>query len=186
MFLKIQFYILSLWLLFFLFFIINLDISFCFEDCKFIGLKNLLLDNIISAICLIFIVFGTIIYFNFKYIVQGNKSLPEKIVDIENINWEHLTFLVTYIVPLLSFNISENKNFLLIALILIIIGIIYIKTNMFYTNPTLALLGYQIYKVNTTNKKKIIVITRSLLTKDDWIAYKSLGEGVYFANKIQK
>ena len=172
--------------MFFLFFIVNLDISFCYEDCEFDGFRNLFLNNIISVVCLFFVLIGALIYFNFKYIVEGNKSLPEKIVDIENINWEHLTFLVTYIVPLLSFNISESRNILLITLILIIIGIIYIKTNMFYTNPTLALLGYQIYKVNTTNKEKIIVITRSLLTKEDWIAYKSLGEGIYFANKIQK
>ena len=73
---------------------------------------------------ILILIFGFIFYFRFKYIVSGNKSLPEKVTNIENINWEHLTFLVTYVIPLLSFdldfNLDEDRNSLMFFLVLII------------------------------------------------------------------
>jgi len=129
------------------------------------------------------IVLGFIFYFRFRYIIKGNHSLPEKINKVENINWEHLTFLATYILPFLSFNFNEDRNGLIFFLVLIIIGFIYIKTNMFYTNPTLALLGYHIYKISTLNRPNIIIISKDLLKENDWIESKLLGDNIYIANK---
>lgn len=185
--LKIQLYILSLWLLFILLFINKVKIPLCFFDCEFVGWKKLILDNIIPTISIVIVVLGFIFYFRFKYIVSGNKSLPEKVTNIENINWEHLTFLVTYVIPLLSFdldfNLDEDRNSLMFFLVLIIIGLIYVKTNMFYTNPTLAILGYHIYKISTTKRNNVIFISRDIISENDWIEYKLLSDNIYIANK---
>ncbi|WP_445719132.1 anti-phage protein KwaA [Flavobacterium sp.] len=185
--LKIQLYILSLWLLFILLFINKVKIPLCFFDCEFVGWKKLILDNIIPTISIVIVVLGFIFYFRFKYIVNGNKSLPEKVTNIENINWEHLTFLVTYVIPLLSFdldfNLDEDRNSLMFFLVLIIIGLIYVKTNMFYTNPTLAILGYHIYKISTTKRNNVIFISRDIISENDWIEYKLLSDNIYIANK---
>lgn len=190
MLLKIQLYILSLWLLFILLFINKVQIPICFFDCQFIGFKKLLVTNIIPIICLALIFAGFIFYYRFRYIIQGSKSLPERVQNIENINWEHLTFLVTYVIPLLSFdldfNLSEDRNGLMFFLVLIVIGLIYVKTNMYYNNPTLAILGYHIYKSSTTNKKNIIIISREVLLEQDWIEHKLISDNIYFAIKSKK
>ncbi|ANF52770.1 hypothetical protein A0O34_20620 [Chryseobacterium glaciei] len=182
--LKIQLYVLSLWLLFILLFINKVSFPTCFGiNCGFISFQDILEMNIIPSISLIIVILGFIFYFQFKYIINGNRSLPEKISKIENLNWEHLTFLVTYILPFLSFNLGENRNGLIFFLSLIIIGFIYVKTNMFYTNPTLALLGYHIYKISTANNDGIIIITKDIIKKDDWIKSKLLSDNIYIANK---
>ncbi len=140
--LKFQLYILSLWLLFILLFINKVSFPICFEkNFMFIGFYELLRSNIIPVISILMVFLGFIFYLRFKYIIDGNHSLPEKINKIENVNWEHLTFLTTYIIPFVTFNFNEERNGLIFFLLLLIIGLIYLKTNMFYTNPTLALLG---------------------------------------------
>lgn len=188
--LKVQLYILSLWLLFALLFINKVQFPICFEDCQFIGFYEIIVQNIIPLVSIVFIIAGFWFYYRFKYIIKGAKSLPEKIEIIENINWEHLTFLVTYVIPLLSFdldfNLSEDRNGLMFFLVLIVIGMIYVKTNMFYNNPTLAILGYHIYKSNTTNKKNIIIISREVLQNEDWIEHKLISDNIYFAIKSTK
>lgn len=188
--LKIQLYILSLWLLFLLLLINKIDIPVCLDGCKFIGFYELLKINIIPAVCMCFLIAGFIFYFKFKYIISGAGALPEQIVEIENLNWEHLTFLVTYIVPLLTFdldfNLAEERNSLMLVLVLIIIGLIYVKTNMFYNNPTLAILGYHIYKCSTANKKHIILISRDNLVEEDWIKYKHISDNIYFSQKTAR
>ena len=182
--LKFQLYILSLWLLFILLFLNKVNIPVCLkEDCEFIGIYEILKLNIIPIISLLIAFLGFIFYFRFKYIISGNRSLPEKINKIENVNWEHLTFLTTYVIPFVTFNFNEDRNGLIFFLLLIIIGFIYVKTNMFYTNPTLALLGYHIYKVSTNNRENIIIITKGVLKENDWIESKLLSDNIYIANK---
>jgi hypothetical protein len=185
--LKVQLYILSLWLLFVLLFVNKINIPICFDNCEFIGIKQLLITNVIPIISLVFIVLGFVFYFKFKYIIKGAKSLPEQIQEMENLNWEHLTFLVTYVIPLLSFDLdfdlTKNRNGLMFFLVLLVIGLIYVKTNMFYNNPTLAILGYHIYKVNTTNKKHIVLISKDVLVEENWIEYKHISDNIYFAIK---
>jgi hypothetical protein len=185
--LKIQLYVLSLWLVFVLLFINKIRIPICFSDFEFIGFKELIGQNIIPIISIGFLVLGFWFYYRFKYTIKGSKSLPEQIAEIENINWEHLTFLVTYVIPLLSFDLdfdlSEDRNGLMFFLVLLIIGMIYVKTNMFYNNPTLAILGYHIYKSHTTNRKNIILISKDVISEEDWIEYKLISDNIYFAIK---
>ncbi len=91
---KFELYILSLWFLFLLIIVITIDVPFCYgEDCKFIGLASLLQRNIISVIAFGFLAFGTLYYFRFDYRVAGSKSIAARIVKIEDVNYEHLTFL---------------------------------------------------------------------------------------------
>lgn len=175
----------SLWLLFILLFINKVQIPYCFDNkCHFIGFTKLLITNLVPLVFLSLAIFGLIFYINFKYVIRRNRSLPDKVTGIENLNWEHLTFLVTYVIPFLSFNLNEDRNGLVFFLVLVIIGIIYIKTNMFYTNPTLALLGYHIYKLSTTNKENIIIISKDVIQENDRIQYQLLSDNIYMANKL--
>lgn len=182
--LKIQLYILSLWLLFILLLINKIDITFFYgEDCHFIGIIRLLKNNIIPVISLFFVIMGLIFYLRFKQIIRSNHSLPEKITIIENVNYEHLTFLATYLLPFLTFNLSEDRNSLIFFLILIIIGMIYVKTNMYYMNPTLALLGYHVYRISTQNRQNIIIISKDKLVQNDRVEVKIIDDNIFIANK---
>jgi len=189
---KLELYILSLWLLFILVFINKVSFPICFKNCEFIGFIELIKTNYIPAICLVFLIAGIWFYLRFHHtVVSGSSGLPEKISTVKNLNWEHLTFLVTYIIPLVSFeldfNLAENRNTLMFFLILIIIGAIYVSTNMFYTNPTLALLGYHIYEIEAgAESKRMIVISRDSLLKDDWIRKRHINDNIYFAIKKDK
>ncbi len=189
---KIELYILSLWLLFILVFINKITIPLCYQNCEFIGFKELFSTNLIPSFCLFFVILGVMFYLRFHHtVVSGSPGLPEKVNSIKNLNWEHLTFLVTYIIPLVSFdldfNLAENRNTLMFFLVLLIIGAIYISTNMFYTNPTLALLGYHIYEIKIGQEsKRIIIITRTSILSNDWIRKKHISDNIYFAIKVEK
>ncbi len=99
-------------------------------------------------------VLGIWFYYRFDYkFVQGASLLPVEIIEVENINFESI--LATYIVPLACIDLDKDRSSLMLITILILIGWIYIKTNLFYTNPTLAIWGYQIYKISTERRKEL-------------------------------
>lgn len=186
---KFELYILSLWFLFLLIIVVTIDVPFCYGDnCKFIGILPLIQKNIVSIISLLFLAFGTLFYLRFDYRIAGSKSIAAKIVKIEDVNYEHLTFLTTYIIPLICFNLTSTRYLLALGLLLVIIGIIYIKTDKFYANPTLAVLGFRVYKVTLETrlglKENLVVISKERLTEGDNINRLSLDEKVYFARKV--
>lgn len=182
---KIELYIISLWLLFLLIVIITIDIPINFnEDWYFIGLKKLLINNVIPVIAILFLVAGLICMSRFKYKLEGSMRTPFKITKIENANYEHLTFLSTYIIPLIAFDLEQFKYALVLLILLIAIGAIYVKTDMFHANPSLALLGYHIYKVDgefrTGFREDITIISRQKLSISEKVSYKQLGEKIYY------
>lgn len=185
---KSNLYILSLMLLFFFFIIITSNIPICFgKQCEFIGFEKLFVNNLISLAWTILFIYSIFAYFKFRYDTKQSPELPFEIKKIEGINYEHLTFLATYVIPLITFDFEKTKYIIVLALLLIVMGIIYIKTDLFYANPSLALMGYHIYKVNGEFKggevrEGIIVITRKKLKVKDSVKYIKLDDRIYYSD----
>ncbi|WP_110312175.1 anti-phage protein KwaA [Dysgonomonas alginatilytica] len=188
---KIGLYFLSLWLLFLLIIIITVDIPIYWgEDSQFIGINYLFSRNIVPFICIIALIIGAFSFYDFNHKLKGTPELAFKITEIENIDYEHLTFLTTYIIPLVCFNFDSVRYELVLLIVLIIIGIIYIRTNLYYANPTLAILGFRIYKVTGDfvrigTRNNIVLITRDKLDKSDRVKYIKLDPNIFYAKKIK-
>lgn len=185
---KTEMYITSLWLLFLLIIIITIDIPLQFgENSYFIGFGALFSRNVIPIVSLIFLLLGLFFVFRFRYKLKGSNNSYFKIKKIRNKNYEHLTFLTTYIIPLICFNLSEIRYIVVLFLLLIIIGVIYIKTDMFYANPTLALLGYQLYEVDAELrdglKEQLIIISRERIDENSKLVYKKLDDKIYYVRR---
>jgi hypothetical protein len=186
---KFELYILSLWLLFFLIIVVTAEVPICFGDnCEFVGWYDLLSKNLIALASLLFLMMGLFFYKRFDYRLAGSVNIPVKIEEIEDLNYEHLTFLTTYIIPLICFNLASTRYVFALVFLLIVIGIIYVKTDKFYANPTLAVLGYRLYKVTvktrTSTQKNIVIITKDRLSEANQIRMLNLDEKVCFARKI--
>ena len=182
---KIGLFILSLWLFFILTIIITIKIPCYFsDDFMFIGWISLLCTNIIPIVCLLGIAAGYYSYYDFKYVLKGATNMPFTINKIENINCEHLTFLTTYIVPLVCFNFIEIRYQVVLVVLLIVICAIYVKTDLFYANPTLALLGFKIYKIDGNFedgvREGIVLISKENLSKEQRCDYLKLDERIYY------
>ncbi|MFQ0951329.1 anti-phage protein KwaA [Escherichia coli] len=184
---KVDLYILSLAILFCFFIFITIKLPVCLgAQCKSVGWLLLLKNNIVPLICLGLLLYCWIAYKRFKYDTNKSVELPMEITKIEKINYEHLTFLATYIIPLITFDFEKERYVIVLAVLLIIMGVIYIKTDLFYANPSLALLGFNIYKLNVSitggvNKSGIILITRRQLKENDMVSYIVLDERVYYS-----
>ncbi len=187
---KIGLFFLSLWLLFVLIVVITAKVPFCFsKDCSFVGFAFLLKTNIIPLLCFVALIIGCFSYSDFKHQMKGTPELSFKIKEVENIDYEHLTFLTTYIIPLVCFQFENLRYIIVFVILLIVIGSIYIRTDLFYANPTLAILQFKIYKVsgefrNGETRNNKIIISKDKLCKDDRVKYFKLDERIYYASKV--
>lgn len=187
---KIGLFFLSLWLLFVLIIIITIDVPACLTDeCGYIGTTQLIAQNIIPILSLIALIIGGVSYWDFRWKVRGTQELSFEVTEIESIDYEHLTFLTTYIIPLVCFQFGDTRYQIVFVLILVIIGMIYIRTDLFYANPTLAILQFRIYRVSGTFRNGEVRPNRILITKEkfelnDRAKYIKLDERIYYAYKV--
>lgn len=182
---KIDLYVLSLGVLFIFFVIIaskGPSTPFDFGDPH--SWSDLIIGNPLPVISLLAIAYCINAYRRFTFDLKGATDIPFKISKIEDINYEHLTFLATYVVPLISFDFGSGRQMLVLGLLLVVMGVIYIKTDLFYANPSLALLGFRIYRANGSFKmgerEGMIVISRGKIAVGARVSYIKLDDRIYY------
>jgi len=186
---KWKMYIISLLFLFFLILIITIDIPISFESgSRFIGLKELAGRNIVAMFSIIMLGIGLFFLYTFNKNLKGSVSSSFKIKKLSNKNYEHLTFLTTYIVPLIFFDLGNLRYVTVLLILLIIIGIIYVKTDMFYANPTLAIMNFHLYEADIKLRdgvhEGIVIISRSELELNSKLVYRKIDRKIYFVRSI--
>lgn len=187
---KINLYILSLCLLFIFLVIITIkfpDKSFNIEESE--AWSTLLLSNAVAIISTMMFIYSFFAYKKFEFDLKGATNIPFEIKKVESINYEHLTFLATYIIPLISFDFESARQMLVLGLLLVVMGVIYIKTDLFYANPSLALLGFYIYKADAAfkngNREGVVIISREKMILGQKVSYIKLDDRIYYAKGVK-
>ncbi|GAC43082.1 NADH:ubiquinone oxidoreductase [Paenibacillus popilliae ATCC 14706] len=65
-----------------------------------------------------------------------------------------LSYVVTYLIPLLSIEITKVNSLLVNAGLFLLLGFIYVRNNFIYLNPLFLFFGYNIFK--TANEEVLI------------------------------
>lgn len=187
--LKWNLYVVSISLLMGLFVLKEIDFSVFAEGINGNTIVRFIYKNFFCLLCIGVILLGIIGYKCFKYQLTNAKELPVEIEQCKNINYENLSFLATYIIPLVCFPHENSRDLLVLFIVILVIGCIYVRTNQYYTNPSLLLLGFNVYSVNCKNSNGFgcgIVIVRGKLKNEDKIIYLSLSDNVYYARRITR
>ena len=187
---KFGMYILSLWLLFVLIFVNKISLEICFS-CKFATwqeLKAIVLANWLPIICVLLLLISFLFYLYFVHLINGAKDGPFVLDDVENKNSEHLVFLATYVIPLVGFGLETARQIINLSITLTILGLIYVRTNLFYANPTLSLLGFKVYgaKINMgddRNNYSVILISKEEIESKDSVNVLELDKRIFFVKK---
>lgn len=191
--LKTVLYILSLWLLFLSLLIMSYDKvliknvwDYIFTENFTFPISSLRVRNIVFIVSLVFIFIGAIILIILANSFGSGWSVACTVSDISNENHEHLEFLTTYIMPLVFTDVDSKRTVLNLGLMIFVIGAIYVKTNRFYSNPSLAILGFRIYKANVHDRgvKKCTIICRGVLKSTDSIKYIKIDDETDLAKII--
>jgi len=119
--------------------------------------KNLHINTLntimLSLLCTL-IGLGTLgVFFAFS----GAKTTKINIISCKNITEKHfLGYFSLFVLFALTFEIQYVAMAVVFVMILIMVGVVYIKNNLFYINPLLNIVGFSFYQVeyNTSSSQK--------------------------------
>ena len=177
----------SLWLLFLLMFVLTVNVSCIFYNGQFTGIHNVLRRNWLSSINLFFLALGFIFAKRTEYEWAGAKNPPYKVKSVKNENYEYLTFLTTCIIPLLCIDLERKRNVFVMVILLIAIGVIFVRMDLYYGNPTLALMGYRKKKEKIDNPnvtEDIILISKDCISPEQLIKWIEVDNNIWIAKVV--
>lgn len=180
---KVSFYLLSMWLFYIIVIILSVPRFWRFEE---LDVKMMIMPTL-ALVCFLFVS----VFFGWLVTWRKNDSsnLSVTIKDIQQRDYETLAFLASYFIPLVSFNLDNIRHQLVLIVLFIAIGVIYIRGNMYFANPTLSLLGFRSYTVslvfqNGDVKGGVIIISSQALSQNDRVTYLEIDKGVFYAKII--
>lgn len=114
----------------------NIDFSLTFKDSYMI----------IFFLSMIIFIGISFISMCLLYKSTGNKKF--KIKDVKRSNDSVISYIFTYILPILSFSLDDFAISLVNFLIFVLVGFLYIKLDLMYLNPLWTLQGYTSYEMD--------------------------------------
>ena len=141
-------------------------------------LKGILEFNILIIGVALFMVALILISFMSVCMLKKGKGSREKVIkDLENPDDTVLSYIMTYIIPLIANGDNSKEVYIVNILLFILIGYIYLRLNLIYLNPLWAMFGYIIYR----DADKEIVITD---ISREVLRHKERIKGYYISNDI--
>lgn len=111
--------------------------------------------------------------------VRSFQPIKEKTNTFVNKNSDVMNYIVTYLIPFLSFSFDKLNQTIAFAILIFVLAIVYIHSNIFYINPILIMSGYKIYEIND----KYLVITRLAVKRDKKLKLYRIHDNVYVGDE---
>ncbi|MBU1598430.1 MAG: hypothetical protein KKE98_08365 [Nanoarchaeota archaeon] len=125
-----------------------------------LGIKNYFsIPLVIIMIALILISLLFLVYVTKKASKMSGDY--KSIVDAKDKSHQYLEYIIAYIIPFLGFNPNNVADMIALIIVFIIIGILYIRSDLIYMNPVLNFLGYKMFKV-TLAEGNLMVISKKV------------------------
>lgn len=130
-----------------------------------------------------------------KKFIESQKanfiSEGESLVDVKKMSDSGVTFFMTYVLPMAMDDLDTLKGIIVFGILMIMLFLLMWKTNLFYQNPVLVLLGYEVFsfKFDTTQVdeyrgKVCIGITRGIAVESGYsIKRQKISDNVFLVYK---
>ncbi|STA93577.1 hypothetical protein [Clostridium cochlearium] len=113
---------------------------------------------------------------------SGSGKKKKDIADLERPDDTVLSYLMTYVIPLIANEGSSTEVYIVNILLFILIGYIYLRLNLIYLNPLWAMFGHIVYR--DVNKDIIITnLSREALKNKESLYGYYLSNDIFVAHK---
>lgn len=126
---------------------------------EFISL-NIIPLIVIVTIILIIIVPNLILEFILRDTKRSIDFKDLYVQSVQKMNHIYMEYLVSYIIPFLSFDYSNFFDMISLLILLFTICIIYINSDLLYVNINFSIRGYNLFKVYTKKQNEYMVLSK--------------------------
>lgn len=134
---------------------------------------------IIGAVSLI-----ALVYFIRKVDTIAGTSVQVK--KNQRRNDDAMSYIFSYIIPFLAIPSTDWRHAIALLIFFLMLGFLYVNSNMIHVNPTLNLLRYHVYEVTLGDgTTRTLVTKRKRLVSDERIKVTAAGDDILFEKRTE-
>lgn len=89
-------------------------------------------------------------------------------------------YIASYIIPLVTFPLNGWQQITTLLIFIVVLGIVYINSDMIRINPMLNLAGYHLYEISVENgEQSYSLLTRRRIERNEVVRIVDVGSGIY-------
>jgi hypothetical protein len=107
-----------------------------------------------------------------------------KVDSVASRDGDAMSYIVTYLLPFLAVKLNDVTDVGSLGMVLLVIAILYVNSNMIYTNPVLNIAGYHVFEIHDADgKTTALICKRTYIRTGSEIDVISLGDYVLLEKK---
>lgn len=95
------------------------------------------------------------------------QGVPIKVIAVKSRDGDVMSYIVTYILPFLAIKLNDPMDTVSLGLLLIVVGVLYVNSNLIHTNPVLSLMHYHLFEIEDGDKKNTTLICKRIYVRVD-------------------
>ena len=107
------------------------------------------------------------------------QPITEQLDDVSSRDSDVMSYIVTYFLPFLGINLVEIGKAASLLIVFLVLGVIYVHSNLIYINPVLNFAGYHVFEVVNSHETR-----RFLITRRDYVKRGTTVSGALLGNYI--
>lgn len=117
--------------------------------------------------------------------VNRVDAVPTKIADCHGRGDQATSYIVSYIIPFLAVAFSDWRQAVALAVFFVILGILYVNSDMIHINPTLNLCLYRLYEVTLDNGSTYSLVARRRIHKGETLQLIRIGDDILLEKRYK-
>lgn len=110
--------------------------------------------------------------------LRTRAPIRVKVAEFKRRDGEVMSYIASYLIPFLTFSFSGWEQIVSLVIIFIVLGIIYVNSNMIQINPMLNVLGYSLYEVTLEGGSVHSLITRQRPSRGQNLSVAKIGDDI--------
>jgi hypothetical protein len=113
---------------------------------------------VMAGVCAAGVVFTMLFFF---VVIPRRNATPEQVYEAKPREGEALRFFATYVVPFFVSETAPPTHRWALAVYLVLIAALYLRNDLYFANPLLALLGFRVFELTRRDRGMVLVLSRA-------------------------
>jgi len=100
------------------------------------------------------LVFAVMLIYFFRLAPKVTADAPVKVRELHARDSDAMSYMATYLLPFVVYPLEGWQQILALAIVVFVLGYVYVNSNMIYINPMLNLAGFHLYDVAVEHDEK--------------------------------
>lgn len=114
-------------------------------------------------------------------------AFQQKVTGMQRRDGDVMSYIASYLIPFVALPFGGWQQGVALLLFFIVLGIVYVNSNMIHVNPMLNLMGYHLYDITVENSAvPHALITHHRVALGETLHLIDIGDGIFLEKKAQR